>query len=99
MSKQPWYIEHSPEMGQAFKDFHDACQEKGVLDKKTKELLMLALACAFRCPHCTEDHIKRALDAGCSKQEVTETLLITAIEGAGTQLAWTKETYKEYLGE
>ncbi|MFP4380878.1 MAG: carboxymuconolactone decarboxylase family protein [Candidatus Sumerlaeia bacterium] len=99
MSKQAWYVENSPEIGKAFADFYEAAGSKGVLDKKTKELLMLALACTFRCPHCTKEHIKKALDVGCSKQEVTEALLIAAVEGAGTQLAWTGETYKEFLGD
>ena len=81
----PWYSLHSPEIGETFQDFYEACGEKGVLDKKTKELLMLTLASVFRCPHCTEEHIKEAL-------------LIAALEGAGTQLAWAKEIYLRCLG-
>jgi len=60
---------------------------------------MLALACVLRCHYCTVDHIKGALDAGATKQEIAETLLLTAYEGAGTQLAWCKDVYKKYLGE
>jgi AhpD family alkylhydroperoxidase len=93
----PWYVLNSPEIGGAFHDFYQACGEKGVLDQKTKELLMLALASVFRCPHCTESHIKAALEVGVSKEEITEALLIAAVEGAGTQLAWTSETYLKYL--
>jgi AhpD family alkylhydroperoxidase len=58
---------------------------------------MAALACVFRCPHCVQEHIHDALEAGASKQEVTEALLLAAVEGAGTQLAWNKETFMEYL--
>ena len=94
----PWYSLHSPEIGETFQDFYEACGEKGVLDKKTKELLMLTLASVFRCPHCTEEHIKEALKAGVTKEEITEALLIAALEGAGTQLAWAKEMYLKYLG-
>jgi AhpD family alkylhydroperoxidase len=93
----PWYVLNSPEIGGAFHDFYQACGEKGVLDRKTKELLMLSLASVFRCPHCTESHIKAALEVGVSKEEITEALLIAAVEGAGTQLAWTSETYLKYL--
>jgi AhpD family alkylhydroperoxidase len=93
----PWYVLNSPEIGGALSDFYQACNEAGVLDKKTKELLMLALASVFRCPHCTESHIKAALEVGASKEEITEALLIAAVEGAGTQLAWTSETYLKYL--
>ena len=97
-TQTPWYTRHSPEIGSKFQEFYQACNEKGVLDKRTKELLMLALACVFRCPHCTEEHIQRALDVGATKAEVTEALLIASVEGAGTQLYWAKEVYDKHLG-
>jgi AhpD family alkylhydroperoxidase len=93
----PWYVLNSPETGQPFQDFYDAVTKGGVLDKKTRELLMLSLASAFRCPHCTESHIKAALEAGVTKEEITEALLITAVEAAGTQLNWAKDIYLKYL--
>jgi AhpD family alkylhydroperoxidase len=94
----PWYVLNSPEIGQPFKDFHDAIAKGGVLDKKTRELLMLSLSCAFRCENCTESHIKAALEAGATKEEITEALLITAFEGAGTQLSWEREVFLKHLG-
>lgn len=95
----PWFVEHSPEIGKAFGGFMHAAQERGVLDKKTKELLMLSLACAFRCRFCTEEHIQKAEQAGASKAEISEALLIAALEGAGTQLHWARELYEKQLGE
>jgi AhpD family alkylhydroperoxidase len=94
----PWYVLNSPEIGQPLQDFYDACTKGGVLDKKTRELLMLSLASAFRCPHGTESHIEAALEAGVSKEEITEALLITAVEAAGTQLNWARGIYLRYLG-
>ncbi len=94
----PWYVLRSPEIGKKFQGFYKACNEDGVLDKKTKELLMLTLTSAFRCPHCTESHIKAALEAGLTREEITEALLIAAAEDAGTQLSWAKDIYKKYLG-
>lgn len=96
-SKNPWYVSNSPEIGKTFEEFYRTCTTKGVLDPITKELLMLALACVFRCPHCTETHIRAALDVGATKEQITEALLIAAVEGAGTQLAWNKEIYVKYL--
>jgi AhpD family alkylhydroperoxidase len=93
----PWYALNSPEIGQSFQDFYDACSKDGVLDKKTKELLMLSLASAFRCSYCTESHIKAALEAGVTKEEITEALLITAAQAAGTQLSWAREIFLKYL--
>lgn len=96
-SKNPWYVNNSPELGKAFEEFYHSCLTKSVLDPITRELLMLALACTFRCPHCTETHIRAALEVGATKQQITEALLIAAVEGAGTQLAWNKEVYMKYL--
>lgn len=95
---KPWYVKQSPAIGPAFDRFYAACNEQSVLDRKTRELLQLALACVFRCPHCTESHIRRALEVGASRQEVAEALLIAAVEGAGTQLYWKKELFESLLG-
>jgi AhpD family alkylhydroperoxidase len=93
----PWYVLNSPEIGRPFQDFYNACTKGGVLDIKTRELLRLCLASAFRCSHCTESHIKAAVEAGATKEEITEALLITAVEAAGTQLNWAKEIYPKHL--
>jgi AhpD family alkylhydroperoxidase len=93
----PWYVLNSPEMGQPFQDFQDAVAKGGVLDTKTRELLMLSLASVFRSPHCTESHIKAALEAGVTKEEITEALLIATVKAAGTQLNWAKSIYLKYL--
>jgi len=97
--QKPWYLEQSPVLGSAYLHFRNTVQEKSVLDQKTRELLMLALACVLRCHYCVENHIQGALNAGATKQEITETLLLTAYEGAGTQLAWCKDIYQKYLSE
>jgi AhpD family alkylhydroperoxidase len=94
----PWFVLHSPEIGKAFESFHQVCNEDGVLDKKTKELLMLALTSVFRCPSYTEEHLNRALEAGATKEEITEALLIAAAEGAWAQLALEKQICIKYLG-
>lgn len=95
--KTPWYILNAPEIGNAYREFDEACREEGVLNRKTKELLMMALACVLRCDHCTEEHLQGALDAGASKSEVTEALLIAADESARTQLAWCREIFVKNL--
>ncbi len=95
---KPWYAQNS-EFGQAYQEFYNAGINKSVFDDKTRELLQVALACVFRCPHCTESHIKKALAAGCTKQEVTEALLMAALEASGTQLAWLSEVFIKYLGK
>ena len=79
------------QIGEAFGQFYQTCRDKTVLDKRTSELIRLALACTLHCAPCTEEHIKGALDAGASKQEVAEALLLAAMESAGAQLNTTEE--------
>ncbi|MCX5781304.1 MAG: carboxymuconolactone decarboxylase family protein [Elusimicrobia bacterium] len=96
--KKPWYLGQSP-LGAAYAHFSNVAGQKTVLDTKTKELIRLAVASAFRCPHCTEHHIKDALAAGATKQEVSEAILLSSLQAAGTQLNWHKEFFEETLTE
>jgi alkylhydroperoxidase/carboxymuconolactone decarboxylase family protein YurZ len=93
-----WFVLHSPEFGKAFESFYQVCKEDGVLDKKTKGLLMLALTSVFRCQSSTEEYLKLAIDAGATKEEITEALLIAAAEGARAQLDFEKQLCLKYLG-
>ena len=96
--KTPWYLKQSP-LGAAYQHFSNAAREKSVLDTKTKELIRVAVASVFRCKHCTEHHLEDALKAGATKQEIAETILISALQAAGTQLNWNKELFEEHLAE
>jgi AhpD family alkylhydroperoxidase len=93
----PWFVLHSPEFGKAFESFYQVCREDGVLDKKTKGLLILALTSVFRSQNCTGEHLKLAVDAGATKEEITEALLIAAAEGARAQLDFEKQMCLKYL--
>jgi AhpD family alkylhydroperoxidase len=95
-NESPWYLNQSP-LGAAYQHFSSAAKGKSVLDAKTKELLRLAIASVFRCRHCTEEHIKKALEAGATKQEITEAILISALQAAGTQMNWDREVFEKYL--
>jgi AhpD family alkylhydroperoxidase len=92
----PWYVNDS-RIGEALEEFKAAAYGKSVLDEKTKELLKFATASLLRCPHCTQSHLKRALAAGATKQEITEALLITAVQSAATQVSWDSEVFEKYL--
>jgi 4-carboxymuconolactone decarboxylase len=49
------------------------------LDRKTRSLLNLAMLTALNRPHEVKLHLKGALNNGCSKKEIMEVLLQTAI--------------------
>ena len=84
-------------LGAAYRHFSAVAAGKTVLDTKTKELIRLSVASIFRCKHCTEHHIQDALKAGATKQEISESLLLSALQSAGTQLNWHREYFDENL--
>ena len=99
MEKQsPWYVGKSP-LGAAYQHFSNAAGRDTVLDAKTKELIRLAVASVFRCKHCTEHHINDAINAGATKAEVAEAILLSSLQAAGTQLNWHKEFFEEKLAD
>lgn len=97
-NETPWYLKQSP-LGAAYQHFSNAAKQETVLDTKTKELIRLSVSSVFRCPHCTEHHVKDALAAGATKQEVAEAILLSSLQSAGTQLNWDKELFEKYLVE
>lgn len=96
-NESTWYLKKSP-LGAAYQHFSHVAKGETVLDNKTKELIRLSIASVFRCNHCTEHHIKDALAAGATKEEITEALLLASLQSAGTQLNWNKELFEKYLG-
>ncbi|MGP8153662.1 MAG: carboxymuconolactone decarboxylase family protein [Smithella sp.] len=95
-NQSPWYLKNSP-LGAAYQHFSNAASRETVLDMKTKELIRLAVASVFRCKHCTEHHINDAINAGATKEEVAEAILLSSLQAAGTQLNWHKEFFEEKL--
>jgi len=54
------------------------------LDLKTKELISIGVAAALKCEGCLEGHIKKALEIGATKQEVSDALVVAiGIAAAG----------------
>ena len=51
------------------------------LDKKTKELIALAIGVAVRCDGCIGFHMQALLKLGASKAEIEETLGMAGVYG------------------
>ncbi|MHA1303550.1 MAG: carboxymuconolactone decarboxylase family protein [Candidatus Heimdallarchaeaceae archaeon] len=54
---------------------------EGALSAKVKELLGLATSTILRCEDCITYHMIRAVQEGCSDDEIAETLAISLIVG------------------
>lgn len=80
-----------PEVTKAFGQLAKAATEDGVLDKKTKELIAVALAVASRCDACIGFHVKALIELGATRQELSETLGMCVYLGGGPSLMYSAE--------
>jgi AhpD family alkylhydroperoxidase len=70
----------------AFWVFDKAALADGVVPKKYKELIALAVALTTQCPYCLELHRAAAEAAGATAAEVAETALVAAALRAGAAI-------------
>ena len=97
-SSKRWYIDASPKPGNAFRSFHDSVTDESSLDKKTVELIKIAVSSVLRCRHCTEDHIVKARQEGATRREITDAMMVASLQCAGTQLYWANDVFEKHLG-
>ena len=75
--------ELAPAMDDAFKAFSQAVFADGALDKRTKQLIAVAVAHVTQCPWCIEGHVKGARHAGASDAQIMEAIWVAAEMRAG----------------
>lgn len=78
----------NPELMKGFGALHKAAAAPGALDTKTKELMALAIGIATRCDGCIAFHMKDALKAGATAEEVRETLGVAVLMGGGPAMMY-----------
>jgi AhpD family alkylhydroperoxidase len=78
----------TPDTVKSFGDLGRAATANGVLDKKTKELIALALSVAARCDPCIGFHMQSLVKLGATRQEIDETLGVTTYMGGGPSLMY-----------
>lgn len=65
-----------PEVLAAVENLGATVRESGPLDKKTSELIQLAVAAAAQSTGAVHSHTRRALEAGATEDEIYHTLLL-----------------------
>ncbi|WP_261166583.1 carboxymuconolactone decarboxylase family protein [Microbacterium sp. Marseille-Q6965] len=71
-------------MSAAFAEFNAAVFRDGTaLDRKTKELLAVAVALTTQCQGCLRAHTRQAVRAGATQAELAETVHVAAALRAG----------------
>ena len=67
----------------AFQQLDEVALGDGVIPKKYKELMAIAVALTTQCPYCLEIHKKHAIEAGATQEELAEVTFIAAALRAG----------------
>lgn len=71
-----------------FKMLGRAAYADGALDKKTKELIALALGIAAHCGGCVAYHARRVSELHASRAEVLETIAVAIQMGGGPSMVY-----------
>lgn len=77
----------APGPRQAFREFSKATFADGALDRKTKQLIALAVAHVTQCPYCIRGHTKAAMHAGATREQIMEAIWVAAEMRAGAAYA------------
>jgi AhpD family alkylhydroperoxidase len=77
-----------PDTMQGFSALAQAATRDGALDKKTKELMALALGVAARCDGCIGFHVEALVRLRATRQEIEETLGMAVYMGGGPSLMY-----------
>ena len=85
-----------PDVMSAFGALSQAATKDGALDKKTKELIALALGVAQHCDACIGFHTQALIKLGATREEITETLGMAIYMGGGPSLMYAAEALQAF---
>jgi AhpD family alkylhydroperoxidase len=85
-----------PDTMKAFSALAQAATRDGALDKKTKELIALALGVAAHCDGCIGFHTETLVKLGATRQEVEEALGMAVYMGGGPSLMYAADAISAF---
>jgi AhpD family alkylhydroperoxidase len=77
-----------PDVMKGFGELSRAAMADGAIDKKTKELIAMALGVASRCDPCIGFHAQALVKLGATRQELLEMLGVVTYMGGGPSLMY-----------
>lgn len=85
-----------PDVMSGFSALAQAATKDGVLDKKTKELIAIALGVAARCDGCVGFHAQTLVKLGAKREELLEALGMAIYMGGGPSLMYAADALKAF---
>jgi AhpD family alkylhydroperoxidase len=91
----PKLMKARPELKEAFMDkLMPACMNAGAIDEKQKELVALGIAITSECDYCIAMHVKKCLDTGATRDEITDVCGVAVMMGGGPSLMYSCQVMK-----
>ncbi len=78
----------APDQISAFHRFMTAVESPSALERKQKELINVALAVAAQCEWCIALHVKGAIDAGATREEIMDAAMQAVLMHGGPALMY-----------
>lgn len=66
-------------------------RDETALDLKTKELIAIIISIINRCETCIDYHVKRAMDAGASEEEIVGAISILMLMRGFPEEVWSRK--------
>jgi AhpD family alkylhydroperoxidase len=85
-----------PVTTQGFSQLAQAATAAGALDRKTKELIALAIGVATKCDGCIGFHTEALVKLGATRAEIEETLGMAVYMGGGPALMYAADAIGAY---
>ena len=81
---------------QAFSELARTATADGAVDRKTKELIALAIGVTQRCDGCIGFHAKALRDLGASRDEIAEVMAMSVYMGGGPALMYAADALRAF---
>lgn len=85
-----------PDALRGFSALAQGAMKDGVLDKKTKELIAMALSIGTRCDPCVGFHAEALVKLGATRDELQETLAVCVYMGGGPSLMYAAKALQAF---
>ncbi|MBI1392348.1 MAG: carboxymuconolactone decarboxylase family protein [Alphaproteobacteria bacterium] len=86
----------APDAMKAFAGLAGAATADGAIDKKTKELMAVAISICIRCDGCIAYHAHSAIRAGATREEMVETIALAVEMGGGPSTVYGADALQAY---
>lgn len=78
-----------------FINFSQVTKSDGAINKKNKELILVALGVSSQCSWCISMHIEGAVKFGATKEEILDACMLAVVMGGGPKLMHMNVVYEE----